>query len=225
MADQEQNDSGADLLLGALRQVIDGLVATFGPHCEIVLHDYRKLETSVVAIAGSVTSRKVGGAMSEIGLELLSQGDAAQDKVNYITRTADGRTIKSSTMLLRDAAGHVFGAFCVNLDITELRLAVTSLTAIIGDTANPAPTTTLFSDDIRDVITAVITQEEQRLGKRLSYDTRQGRLEVMKALDVRGIFHVPRAVNVVGQHLGVSRATVYADLNTIRGFPAENDNT
>jgi predicted transcriptional regulator YheO len=171
-----------------------------------------------VAIAGSVTSRHVGGAMSEIGLEALARGDAAEDKLNYITRTADGRTVKSSTMLLRDATGRVFGALCVNLDITELRLAVTSLTALIGETDVPAPETTLFSDDIREVISAVVAQEERRLGRPLAHDTRRGRLEVIKALDTRGVFRLPRAANVVAEHLGVSRATVYADLNTTRGF-------
>lgn len=211
-------------MLTALRPVIDGLAATFGPTCEIVLHDYRQPEASVVAIAGSVTSRHVGGAISEIGLELLAKGDAAEDKLNYVTRTADGRTIKSSTMLLRDEAGHVFGALCVNIDITALRLAVTALNGFIGETNSPAPATTVFSDDIRDVITAVIAQEEQRLGRPLAHDTKQGRLEVVKALDTRGIFRLPRAANVVGEHLGVSRATVYTDLNTIRGFPTRGEN-
>lgn len=219
----QHGDNSPNLVLDALQPVIEGLVATFGPQCEIVLHDYRRPDASVVAIAGSVTSRRAGGAMSEIGLELLAQGDSAQNKLNYLTRTSDGRTIKSSTMLLRDGAGHVFGALCVNLDITALRLAVTSLTAFIGEAENFASTTTLFSDDIRDVITTVIAQEEQRLGLPLAHDTRRGRLAIIQALDARGIFELSKAANIVGEHLGVSRATVYADLNTTRGFSAQHD--
>ncbi|MGP3925965.1 helix-turn-helix transcriptional regulator [Streptomyces sp. 8N616] len=220
--DPERGGGSADQLLDALKPVIEGLVATFGSNCEIVLHDYRRPETSVVAIAGSVTSRHVGGAMSEIGLELLAQGDAAEDKLNYITRTAEGRTIKSSTMLLRHS-GRVVGALCVNLDITELRLAIATMTDLIGEPETTATTTTLFSNDIRDVIVTVIGQEEERLGRPLAHDTRQGRLEVVKALESRGVFRMPRAANVVAEHLGVSRATVYADLNIIRGFPAQED--
>ncbi|TDD90408.1 transcriptional regulator [Actinomadura rubrisoli] len=207
-------------MLDTLRPVVEGLVATFGPNCEIVLHDYRRPDASVVAIAGTVTSRRVGGAMSEIGLDLLAQGDTAEDKLNYITRTADGRTIKSSTILLRDDTDHVFGALCVNLDITELRLAVKSMRDLIGEPEPAAMPTTLFSDDIQDVLVAIIGQEEERLGRPLAHDTRQGRLEVIKALDSRGIFQMPRAANVVAEHLGVSRATVYADLNTVRGVRA-----
>ena len=51
-----------DAILAALRPVVDGIAATFGPVCEVVLHDYRRPEQSVVALAGAVTGRSVGGA-------------------------------------------------------------------------------------------------------------------------------------------------------------------
>lgn len=60
-----------DAILAALTPVVEGIAATFGPVCEVVLHDYRNPEKSVVAVAGSVTGRTVGGAMSEIGMRVL----------------------------------------------------------------------------------------------------------------------------------------------------------
>lgn len=66
--------STADAVFAALSPVIDGIVATFGRSCEVVLHDYRDQERSVVAVAGSVTGREVGDAMSEIGLRVLAAG-------------------------------------------------------------------------------------------------------------------------------------------------------
>lgn len=67
-------DDSADAILAALLPVIDGLAETFGPTCEVVLHDYRRGEQSVAAVSGAVTGRKVGGALSEIGLAVLAQG-------------------------------------------------------------------------------------------------------------------------------------------------------
>jgi predicted transcriptional regulator YheO len=203
--------------LDSLHPLVDGLAATFGATCEVVLHDFRKPDASIVAIAGSVTSRHVGGAMSEIGLGLVSRGEDAEDKLNYVTRTPDGRVVKASTIVLRDTEGSVVGALCVNLDITGLRLAAAALGDLIGETG-PAPATTVFSDDIAEVIRTVIEQEEARIGRTLHHDSRQGRLEVIKALDGRGVFSLPRAANEVADLLGVSRATVYADLNTTREF-------
>ena len=224
MADQRPavhaDDASADAILAALARTLDGIAATFGATTELVLHDYRTPAASVVAIAGSVTARHVGGALSEIGLDMLSHGDTAEDKLNYVTRTANGRMIKSSTMALRDPAGRMFGALCVNIDITELKHTINSLNSLIGETVLATVATTVFSDDIGEVIRTVISQEEDRLGRTLRHDHRQGRLEVIKALDSRGVFTLPQAANEVAEHVGVSRATVYADLNTVRGFPA-----
>jgi predicted transcriptional regulator YheO len=55
------------LRLSALAATIEPLAQSMGPNAEIVLHDYRRPEHSVVAVAGSVTQREIGSAMSEIG--------------------------------------------------------------------------------------------------------------------------------------------------------------
>ena len=64
MTSERALEAERDAIVAALTPVVDGLVATFGPLCEVVLHDYRNPEKSVVALAGSVTGRAVGGAMS-----------------------------------------------------------------------------------------------------------------------------------------------------------------
>jgi predicted transcriptional regulator YheO len=215
-------DDEAESLLQAVEPLVSGLAATFGPLCEVVLHDFRYPESSIRALSGSVTSRHVGGAMSEIGLGLLAQGDQAQDRLNYITGTAEGRTVKSSTIVLRTGSGRVVGALCINVDITELRVASSSLAAIVGDTAEPeAAPMTVFSDDIGDVIETVVAQEQSRLGRVLPRDTKKGRLAIIGALDARGVFNLPRAAQQVAAHLNISRATVYADLNAVRRGQAE----
>src|SRR3954449_8004919 len=85
-----------------LAPVLRGIVETFGRNCEAVLHDFRDPEHSIVAIAGDVTHRHVGGSVTRIGLALIAKGDDAEDEINYITRTPSGRIVKSSTILLRD---------------------------------------------------------------------------------------------------------------------------
>ena len=114
--DEEERDA----IIAALAPVADGIVATLGSFCEVVIHDFRRPERSVAAIAGTVTGRSVGGSMSEIGMGVLARGDEAADELNYVTRTQSGKLVKSSTMILRDSAGGVFGALCINLDITAV---------------------------------------------------------------------------------------------------------
>lgn len=205
----------ADVILSALHPVVDGLAATFSPVCEVVLHDYRQGEQSVVAVAGNVTGRKVGGALSEIGLAMLARGDAAVNDLNYMTQVQDGRVIKCSTMPLRDGDGRLFGALCVNVDVTTLRQAGDLLTTLAGATPSPLPATT-FSDDFDDVVEAAIRAEELARGKPIGSLTRGERIALLHTLDQRGVFQVRNAVPQVADRLGVSRSAVYADLASCR---------
>ncbi|MEU6549562.1 PAS domain-containing protein [Streptomyces sp. NPDC046915] len=221
MADVLPPEAERDAIIAALGPVVDGIVATFGPVCEVVLHDYRRPEKSVVAIAGEVTGRTVGGAMSEIGMRMVAHGDTAADELNYLTRTPAGKLVKSSTMLLRDSGGTVFGALCVNLDVTALTQAHTLLGALAGtgpDTAEPP--TTAFGDDIDAVVDAIVDAHQLRQNASWSQLDRAQRLELFRGLDERGVFAVRRAVEQVAGRLGISRASAYNYLAQARAATA-----
>ena len=214
MTSERALEAERDAIVAALTPVVDGLVATFGPLCEVVLHDYRNPEKSVVALAGAVTGRAVGGAMSEIGLRIVARGDEAHDELNYVTRTGTGRTVKSSTMVLRDSTGTVFGALCVNLDVTAVSEAHALLGALASGGAAPAelPVTT-FGDDIDSVVDVILdTHRHQPWG---ALD-RAGRLALFRSLDERGVFAVRRAIEQVAARLGISRASAYSYLSQAR---------
>ncbi|MER5719392.1 PAS domain-containing protein [Streptomyces sp. NPDC002132] len=206
-----------DAILRALKPVVDGIAATFGPVCEVVLHDYRRPESSVVAVAGTVTGRAVGGAMSQIGMRLLARGDDAADELNYVTRTGSGRLVKASTMMLRDSAGAVFGSLCVNVDVTEVDRARSLLAALAGAGAPPsdAPVTT-FGDDIDSVVDALLDAHLARQDETWAALDRARRLALFRGLDERGVFAVRRAVEQVAARLGISRASAYSYLSQAR---------
>ncbi|MBB5792578.1 helix-turn-helix transcriptional regulator [Streptomyces caelestis] len=206
-----------DAILAALTPVVDGIAATFGPLCEVVLHDYRNPEKSVVAVAGSVTGRTVGGAMSEIGMRVLAHGDEAADELNYITRTRNGTLVKSSTMVLRDSTGAVFGALCVNVDVSAVSRAHDLLGALAGLGAAPAevPTTT-FGNDIDSVVDALVDAHQSKQRGSWAELDRAERLELFGGLDTRGVFAVRGAVEQVAARLGISRASAYNYLSQAR---------
>lgn len=206
----------ADAVLAALEPVVAGLAATFGRSCEVVLHDFRRPHGSVVAIAGELTGRHIGGSMSEIGMGILAQGDEATSRLNYVTRTASGRVLKSSTMPLRDEQGRVFGAFCVNMDVTALRQTGDVLAELAGAGSVAVADTTTFTDDFDEVVDAVVRAEEHSLAKPVDSLTRQERLRLLTTLDRRGVFAVRRAAPRVAARLGISRASLYADLAECR---------
>ncbi|MEU8292861.1 PAS domain-containing protein [Streptomyces pseudogriseolus] len=217
MAAAQDQEAEREAILAALAPVVDGIAATFGPVCEVVLHDYRRPEASVVAVAGSVTGRTAGGAMSEIGMRMLARGDKAADELNYLTRTGTGTLVKSSTMLLRDSTGAVFGALCVNVDVTAVSQAHTLLGALAGLAGGPAePPTTPFGNDIDSVVEAIVDDHQQLRHRGWAQLDREERLRLFRDLDARGVFAVRRAVEQVAGRLGISRASAYSYLSQSR---------
>ncbi|MFF3333888.1 transcriptional regulator [Streptomyces sp. NPDC002888] len=219
MASDQSLERERDAIIAALGPVADGIAATFGPVCEVVIHDYRSPEKSVVAVAGAVTGRAVGGAMSEIGMRVLARGDEAGDELNYLTRTGGGQLVKSSTMVLRDSTGVVFGALCVNLDVTAVNQARTLLGALAGHAgpgAGTEPPVTTFGNDIDSVVDALVDAHLLRQSQTWAGLDRARRLELFRSLDERGVFAVRRAIEQVAVRLGISRASAYSYLSQAR---------
>ncbi len=209
----ERREAIDDYLI-LLEPIVAGIAATFGRQCEVVLHDFRDPEHSIVAIQGQVTERHVGGSVSQLGLSLIAQGNAAQAQYNYFTRTPGGRVLKSTTIPLRDPGGRVFGALCINFDITDLRLLGGVLGELTGTAAEPRPIS--FVDDIGQVIRALIDEGELAVGRSLDRMTKQDRLVILRALDQHGVFALQRSVPQVAEYLRISRATVYSYLEELR---------
>jgi predicted transcriptional regulator YheO len=200
-----------------LARVANAIVRTLSPTlCEVVVHDFANPDASIVYIAGDVTKRLPGGSMSQIGLALMAEGDDAKDKLNYVTRTRDGKVLRSSTIPLRDQDGAVYGALCVNLDITSfvtLESAVKELTAGDGMTVL---TDIHFGNDTAElakVLLEDVTNELELGGP--PRDLSQS-LDFVHALDKRGFFGVRYSVQLLADYLGLSRATIYNYLERCR---------
>ncbi|CAM5226116.1 PAS domain-containing protein [Streptomyces violaceorubidus] len=127
-----------------------------------------------------------------------------------MTRTADGTLVKSSIMVLRDSSGAVFGALCVNLDVTAVDRAHALLGPSPGPPAPPpksrrppsATTSTPWSTPSSKPTRCAGTPAWAALD-------RERRLELFRDLDGRGVFAVRRSVEHDAARLGISRASAY----------------
>lgn len=213
-------DDQVDALLGLLKPLVPAVARSLGRHCEVVLHDLRHPDGSIVAIAGNVTGRHVGGSFSQVGLSILEAGEAAQDQCNYVTSGANGRVIRSTTIVLRDPDGNCFGLLCINFDVTEMRALAAFLEDMTGS-PDQVPKSVAFVDDVREVVAEVFREESAARGRPVARFDKQERLGILRALVGRGVFSIHRSVPQVAELLGVSRATVYADLNELRDESGE----
>lgn len=198
-----------------LRPIAKAIVETFGSNCEVVIHDFRNPEHSIVAIEGNVTGRTIGGTMTEIGLSLIAQGDKAHDLLYHTMHTQSGRVLKSASILLRDSDNKPIGTFGINFDITNLRGLASAIEPLIAMASNSAESIT-FTNDIWQIVTNTIQEEEIASGISVSRMTKEDRLSIFRVLDRRGIFELQRSVPHVASRLQISRATAYKYLEEIR---------
>ncbi|GAB3890647.1 PAS domain-containing protein [Kibdelosporangium lantanae] len=212
------SDTG-DSVFAALTPVIEGIAATFGRSCEVVLHDYRDQRNSVVAVAGSVTGRTVGDAMSEIGLRVLAAGAEARNEVGYVTRTHDGRVLKCTTLPLRDVDGTLIGALCVNIDISAINRATGVLSDLLGLSASPEvvpAATTNFSGDLDQVVDSMVERVERAHAVPVAALGRDARLALVRSLHEAGVFALRGSPARVASRLGISRTALYNDLAIVK---------
>ena len=97
--------------LETLKQIAAGVAAQFGSNCEVVIHDVsgnRPDHTIVHIENGHVSGRKVGDGASQVVLDQLArQDEQPKDHLCYLTRTPDGKILKSSSLYIRNSRGGV----------------------------------------------------------------------------------------------------------------------
>lgn len=98
--------------------LVEYLGATLGPDYEVVLHEILPETSRVAAIAnGSISGRSVGAPITNAALRMIMQKqyETSDYNLNYTGQLANGKTIRSSTMFIKDG-GKLVGLLCINFD-------------------------------------------------------------------------------------------------------------
>lgn len=196
--------------LNALKQIGSSIVDTLGPDlCEVVIHDFSQDEHSIVWIKGKVTHRSVGGALSQIGIAIRADAEEAEDQVNYITRTKNGKVLKCTTTVLRNTEGKVWGLFCINIDITSFVATQEAFSSFLATEETKSLTNIHFSNSLADVAQTLLNEVIQEQNLAVPPTNVEQRRRFIRALDERGFFGIRYAVPLLSDYLGVSRGSIY----------------
>ncbi len=202
-----------------MKQVARTVVSTFGRNCEIALHDFQDLEHSLVHLEGTVTGRNLGAPITNLVIKAWrKEGDAVRDLVNYPSTSRGGHRLKSSTSFLRDGAGRVIGAFCLNFDLSEfeaMHSAIDDLTRV--DSLEDKGVGETFAAYINETNDAVMEAAIRKAGRHPSGMNRSEKLEFIRILDGEGAFLIKGMVSYVATAMNVSIYTVYNYMRQIKG--------
>ncbi|MHB8460310.1 MAG: helix-turn-helix transcriptional regulator [Candidatus Limnocylindrales bacterium] len=198
-------------LLGRISRAV---ATTVGPDCEVVVHDLRHPEHTVVAISGHLTGRQVGAPVPDPALLPGEVDKFTADDLRRTATTMAGRELLASTAWVRDAKGHIVGAMCINIDQSGLRRARDLIADHLGDDEGAIAPITTFATDVSDFTRAAVLSILGRSARRRL--RRAERIELIRRLDADGIFALRGASEAIAAELHVSRSSVYSDLRVAR---------
>lgn len=204
-------------LMDSLKRIADAMIHLMGKSCEVAIHDFRNLKSSLVYLAGDVTGRKMGAPVSPQLFALYAEyGDAVKDRINYRTRMKGGRIVRSTTTFIRNSKGKVIGCFCMNHDVTNLlnmRDFLHEYSVFNDDASTPANAVPETSSI--DFIDEIVRQAASDTGKQPAFMNKKERLDLVRMLEKNGLFRFKGAVEHAAYALGVTRYTVYNYLKEI----------
>lgn len=202
-----------------LSRVARAIVATVGMQCEVVVHDLRNPDHTLIAISGNLTGRTVGAPVPDT--EFLPRNLAAfqDDVIRQPAKTPRGRELISSTVWVRDTTGNIVGAICINMDFNDLRHARDLLNRALADieTAPEAEVLETFATSPQDFVEIALRGAIRKVGKPLHRLNRQDKIAIIAALEQAEVFRFSQSIEIVMEQLGISRASIYAYLKEIRG--------
>ena len=207
--------------LELLRQVAAGIAAQFGSNCEVAIHDLsRDPDRSIVFIAnGHVSGRKVGDGASNVVMEQLrTQDPEPKDHLCYLTKTPDGKILKSSTVYIRDRKGKVSAILAINYDISRLILMEEALHDLTS-TGEEIPAEPERITNVSDLLDELIQQSVALVGKPAAVMNKEDKVKAIQFLSQNGAFLITKSGDKVAKYFGISKYTLYSyiDMNKQEG--------
>ena len=206
------------------KRLAHGLALQFGPNCEVVVHDLETedVDHSIVVIEnGHVSGRKLGDGPSHIVFESMHEGSTdVHDREPYLTKTTDGKLLKSSTIFIRNDEGKPVGILGINFDITLMKAFERSLDAFTGTGGTGYTEPEPITKNIGDLLEDLLHECEQFVGKPAALMTKDERIRAIGYLDRRGAFLISKSSERACEFFGISSTASIATSMRPRRRPA-----
>lgn len=199
-----------------LTKIAKGLAGHFGDNCEIVIHQINgnNIDNSIVSIEnGHVSSRHLGDGPSQVVLEALKKNpQELEDHINYLTRTHDGRILKSSTIYLKDSSENLEGILAINYDITGLVAAESTIKSLlaIDEQDKKLPDSDYIPQNINELLNDLIEESVKLVGKPVPLMTKDDKIKCIQFLNGKGAFLVTKSGDKIANFFNISKYTLYS---------------
>ncbi|GHU60983.1 hypothetical protein FACS189445_2220 [Spirochaetia bacterium] len=197
-------------ILDSVKPIVDGIAAFMGENCEVVLHSFESLDCSVIHIAnGRITGRSIGSPITDLGMKILREStDTSKDVTScYYSRTTDGKTLRSATIMIRNPAKKPIGMICINLNMDAPLLSMINTLAIpqAGSPENPEN----FVANLDELIKTTLRETIITINGHQDIPNHEKNKTIVCELIKKGMFDIRGSIDIVARELSVSRYTIY----------------
>lgn len=198
-------------LLREAEKIATAVGRMFPGLCEVVLHDLRDPEHAIRTVENPLSGRTPGDPATELGLARAADPGFPDVVQNYANHLPDGRPLKSTSIGIRNAHGDYIGALCLNLDVSVLDRVTTALTRLTATSAD-APVRETLAPRTLDTLRTAAERRAADHGLTPRELPPTARRELVRTLRAEGYLDLKHATSTLAALLGVSRSTIYNDL-------------
>jgi predicted transcriptional regulator YheO len=197
-------------VLDSVKPIVDGIAAFMGENCEVVLHSFESLECSVIHIAnGHITGRGLGSPITDLGMKILQEAaDTSKDVTGcYYSKTTDGKTLRSITIMIRNPSGKPIGMICINLNMDAPLLSLINTLAVPQAESPESPEN--FVANLDELIKTTLRETIAAINGHSDIPNHEKNKIIVCELNKKGMFDIRGAIDIVARELSVSRYTIY----------------
>jgi predicted transcriptional regulator YheO len=203
-----------DSKLKSYIHLVNFIADFLGPSYEVVLHDVRNINNSIIAIKnGHISGRKVGGPLADLSFKHIKENRNSDKKYLLLYgKTKDGRQLKTSTYFIRDERGNIIGMLGINTDISDfvnLKKRMESFINYGGNNTIEDREEERFESSIEEIMDSIIDEVITESMLSVEQMDHLKKIEITRKLNLKGVFLIKGSVGNVAEKLKTSEATMY----------------
>ncbi len=200
-------------ILTAYEDIVDGIAAFMGGHCEVVLHSLEDPDHAIIKIVnGHHTNRKPEAPLTEQGTQILYDfhKTGQQDHTCYTTSSTKGDPMRSLFTVICNGnkpIGLLGINFNMNIPLTEF-ISTFSLfhqPALHKPEETDKPKTNNVDDLIHDAVNNIVIE----ISSNVNIPNHEKNKYIVYGLNKNGIFDIKGSVALVAKELKLSKYTIY----------------
>ncbi|MBO9714545.1 PAS domain-containing protein [Sphingomonas sp.] len=214
------------IVLELMKKLSEAVSTIVDSQTEIVIHDLRHPEASIVSIFnGHVSGRRIGQSVlagpsgDKALLDIVSARPSGSDHQilvfdSYESKSREGAALMSSSVVAYDGEGPI-AAFCLNSDLGTRERILKDITDLLMPASSSMLQPETRSQNIEELIVDIIETSLEPKDVPTARMTKAEKLSSVDRMQKRGLFLIRGAVERVAKRLGTTKFTIYNYLDEL----------